>query len=72
MLEARFRHITLRTLPVTSEDDSGTIARTHRHSLIAALTKAIGDPASVGDVTLARLAAKLLSHVLDANEPDTT
>jgi hypothetical protein len=46
------------------EGDSGTIAVTSHRSLILALNKAIADPATVGDLALARLAAKVLLRVL--------
>ncbi len=52
---------------IPPKDDSGTI-RTAPRSLIAALTKASGDVRIIGDVTVARLAAKLLAHVLEIDE----
>ena len=55
---------------IPPKDDSGTIPTLR--SLIAAMTRALRDPRSVGDVTVARLAARLLLHVLDVNSHDRT
>jgi len=47
-----------------SEDASGTIPATRHGSLIVALIAATGEPTIVGDRVVARLALRLLLHVL--------